>query len=65
MTARHREAHDLPLRPNTFSFDMARRSRNDLLLLGRSLLRYNRVGLVGPSIPLSSLVAGLAYAGQL
>eukprot|EP00959_Pyramimonas_sp_CCMP1952_P380949 7981747-Pyramimonas_sp.AAC.1 len=44
MTVPHREAHYLPLRPKSSSLDMARRSRDDLLLLGLSLLRYNRVG---------------------
>eukprot|EP00959_Pyramimonas_sp_CCMP1952_P067524 1409379-Pyramimonas_sp.AAC.2 len=52
---------------------MARRSRDDLLLLGISLLRYNRVGYgfafgqaAGwASQPLSNLVAELADGGQL
>eukprot|EP00959_Pyramimonas_sp_CCMP1952_P305062 6384497-Pyramimonas_sp.AAC.1 len=39
-----REAHYLPLRPKTDSLDMARRSRDDLLLLGLSLLRQHIVG---------------------
>eukprot|EP00959_Pyramimonas_sp_CCMP1952_P462625 9483560-Pyramimonas_sp.AAC.1 len=44
MTVPHREAHYLPLKPETYSLDMARRSRDSLLLLGLSLLRYSRVG---------------------
>eukprot|EP00959_Pyramimonas_sp_CCMP1952_P278739 5827934-Pyramimonas_sp.AAC.1 len=43
MIVPHREAHYLPLRPNTSSLDMARRSRDNFLHLGLSLLRYSRV----------------------
>eukprot|EP00959_Pyramimonas_sp_CCMP1952_P060038 1254405-Pyramimonas_sp.AAC.1 len=32
----------MPFKPETYSLDIARRSRDDLLLLGLSLLRYDR-----------------------
>eukprot|EP00959_Pyramimonas_sp_CCMP1952_P160680 3360208-Pyramimonas_sp.AAC.1 len=44
MTAPRREAHYMPSKPKTYSLDMARRSRDDLQLLGRPLLRYSKVG---------------------
>eukprot|EP00959_Pyramimonas_sp_CCMP1952_P185425 3877155-Pyramimonas_sp.AAC.1 len=62
MTVPHRAAHYLPLGPKTSSLVMARRSRDDLPLLGLSSLRYNRAGygrrlrrsviMVGPPTPL-------------
>eukprot|EP00959_Pyramimonas_sp_CCMP1952_P038602 808016-Pyramimonas_sp.AAC.1 len=44
MIVPHRQAHHSLTRPNTSSLYMARGSRDSLLLLGLSLLRYNRVG---------------------
>eukprot|EP00959_Pyramimonas_sp_CCMP1952_P148019 3097448-Pyramimonas_sp.AAC.1 len=44
MIVLHREAHYLPLGPKISSIDMARRSRDDLLLLELPSLRYNRIG---------------------